>query len=105
MGAWYDKRTSQEVVNLRLWEQLQEAVDIFGLSALDRLFCFMIVRELQTFLKYFQRGLMGSQAFMKQLETFSGTLGDPQRLLRMSHDLHVTCMQFVSLKFFHHSCM
>ena len=23
MSAWYDKRTNQEVVNLRLWEQLQ----------------------------------------------------------------------------------
>ena len=23
MSAWYDKRTNQEVVNLKLWEQLQ----------------------------------------------------------------------------------
>jgi len=49
-------------------------------------FCFMIV---QTVVKYFQRGLMVSPAFMKQLETFSA-LGDPQRLLCVSHDLHVT---------------
>ena len=34
-------------MNLNLWVQLQEAVDIFGLAALDRLFCFKIVRELQ----------------------------------------------------------
>ena len=45
--AWYDCRTNVEVVNLNLWSQLQEAVDIFGLTALDRLFCFKIVRELQ----------------------------------------------------------
>jgi len=77
--------------SLPLLSPPQEAVDIFGLSALDRLFCFMIVRELQTFLKYFQQGLMVSPAFLKQLETFSATLEDPQRLLHMSHDLHVTC--------------
>ena len=46
-NAWYDVKTSLEVVNLNLWSQLQEAVDIFGLTALDRLFCFVIVRELQ----------------------------------------------------------
>ena len=33
----------------------QNAVDIFGLSGLDRLFCFMIVREIQLFIKYFKR--------------------------------------------------
>ena len=46
-NAWYDSKTNLEVVNLNLWAQLQEAVDIFGLTALDRLFCFVIVRELQ----------------------------------------------------------
>jgi WASH complex subunit strumpellin len=49
--AWYDFKTGEELVNLNLWVQLQEAVDIFGLAALDRLFCFKIVRELQRFLK------------------------------------------------------
>lgn len=46
-NAWYDAKTTLEVVNLNLWSQLQEAVDIFGLTAVDRLFCFVIVRELQ----------------------------------------------------------
>ena len=34
---------------------MQEAVDVFGLSGLDRLFCFMIVQQLQHFLKYLTR--------------------------------------------------
>ena len=36
---------------MNVWLQLQEAVDIFGLTALDRLFCFKIVRELQVSLR------------------------------------------------------
>ena len=52
----------------------------------------MIVRELQKFLKYLQRGLMRSQPLMKALEAFQVSLGDPQRLIRMSCDLHMaTC--------------
>ena len=27
MGAWYDKRTAVEVVNMRLWEQLKVHVE------------------------------------------------------------------------------
>lgn len=81
MSAWYDKKTAAEVVNLRLWGQLKEAVDIFGLSAIDRLFCFMIVRELQNFLRYLQRSLLRTPLFVKQLEMFSTTLHDPEKLV------------------------
>lgn len=81
MSAWYDKKTQQEVLNLRLWEQLKGAVDIFGLSALDRLFCFMIVRELQYFIRYLQRSLLQSQSFLKQLRSFTSALGDSDRLI------------------------
>lgn len=33
MSAWYDKRTNQEVVNLRLWEQLQVHVHVYCRAA------------------------------------------------------------------------
>ena len=56
-------------------------MDIFGLSALDRLFCFMIVRELQYFIRYLQRSLLLSQSFLKQLRAFTSALGDSDRLI------------------------
>ena len=56
-------------------------MDIFGLSALDRLFCFMIVRELQYFIRYLQRSLLQSQSFLKQLRSFTSALGDSDRLI------------------------
>jgi WASH complex subunit strumpellin len=81
MGAWYDKKTAVEVVNMRLWQQLKEAVDIFGLSAIDRLFCFMIVSELQLFLRYLQRGLLKTQEFVKLVQGMIKTLEGPEKLL------------------------
>lgn len=65
------------------FSMMQEAVDIFGLSAVDRLFCFMIVRELQNFLKYLQRNLMKTDSFVKQLKMFVKATEDPNALISM----------------------
>ena len=82
MNAWYDKKTTQELVNLKLWEQLKDAVDVFGLSAVDRLFSFMIVQELQTFLKYLTRFLLRPGApFLKVIAAFGQELSNPERLI------------------------
>ena len=82
MNAWYDKKTTQELVNLKLWEQLKDAVDVFGLSAVDRLFSFMIVQELQTFLKYLTRFLLRPGGpFLKLMATFGQELSNPERLI------------------------
>ena len=48
----------------------QEAVDVFGLSALDRLFCFIIVREIQSFHRYLLNTLMKHNQFMAILKAF-----------------------------------
>lgn len=47
MGAWYDTKTKQEVMNLLILRQLQQSVGTFGLTGLDKLLSFMIVKELQ----------------------------------------------------------
>ena len=52
MGAWYDNRTKQEVMNLLILKQLQQAVGSFGLTGLDKLLSFMIVKELQVWQLY-----------------------------------------------------
>ncbi|XP_073257126.1 WASH complex subunit 5-like isoform X2 [Porites lutea] len=49
MGAWYDSRTKQEVMNLLILKKLQQGVGSFGLTGLDKLLSFMIVKELQKF--------------------------------------------------------
>lgn len=71
------------ILDIYLLVCVQNAVDIFGLSAIDRLFCFMIVRELQNFLRYLQRGLMKTALYTKHLRAVVKELGDTARLIRM----------------------
>lgn len=47
MNTWYDMKTHQEVTNNRLFSEIQGTLGTFGLNGLDRLLCFMIVKELQ----------------------------------------------------------
>ena len=47
MNTWYDLRSHQEVSSNRLFSEIQDTLGTFGLNGLDRLLCFMIVKELQ----------------------------------------------------------
>lgn len=47
MNTWYDTKTHQEVTSSRLFSEIQDTLGTFGLNGLDRLLCFMIVKELQ----------------------------------------------------------
>lgn len=47
MNTWYDLKSHQEVTNNRLFAEIQDTLGTFGLNGLDRLLCFMIVKELQ----------------------------------------------------------
>ena len=47
LNTWYDLKSHQEVTNNRLFSEIQNTLGTFGLNGLDRLLCFMIVKELQ----------------------------------------------------------
>lgn len=49
LNTWYDLKSHQEVTNNRLFSEIQNTLGTFGLNGLDRLLCFMIVKELQVF--------------------------------------------------------
>eukprot|EP01087_Luapelamoeba_hula_P013132 TRINITY_DN3739_c0_g1_i1.p1 TRINITY_DN3739_c0_g1~~TRINITY_DN3739_c0_g1_i1.p1 ORF type:complete len:1176 (-),score=252.84 TRINITY_DN3739_c0_g1_i1:43-3570(-) len=49
MSAWYDKE-GRELVGIRTFDLLLRSVGVFGVIGLDKLLCFMIVKELQTFI-------------------------------------------------------
>lgn len=87
MSAWYDTKTNKEVVGIRLFSKLQQSVGTFGLRGLDRLFCFMIVRELQLFTSVIKKhmkidkGLKGLlEEIGNSLEPTSQTIENPQKL-------------------------
>lgn len=51
LNTWYDMKTHQEVTSSRLFSEIQNTLGTFGLNGLDRLLCFMIVKELQVSLR------------------------------------------------------
>ncbi|CAF0738574.1 unnamed protein product [Brachionus calyciflorus] len=46
-SAWYDLKTKEEIINLRLFKKIEQSLNSFGLHGLDRLFSFMIAKDLQ----------------------------------------------------------
>lgn len=62
MNTWYDLKSHQEVTNNRLFSEIQNTLGTFGLNGLDRLLCFMIVKELQVIMFPKIRGIVKSLA-------------------------------------------
>ncbi|XP_064625132.1 WASH complex subunit 5-like isoform X2 [Lineus longissimus] len=91
MNSWYDNRTKQEIVNLKIFQLLERSVGTFGLTGLDRLISFMIVKELQTFETLLQRSVLREKpnqemfaAFGKALSPVKGLVAQPQKVYSAS---------------------
>ncbi|EDQ84496.1 uncharacterized protein MONBRDRAFT_34678 [Monosiga brevicollis MX1] len=75
--TWYDIKTKSEIVHADTFQRLLEALDTFGLAGLDKLFCFMIVHELQRFERTWQRQLKQIVPALKSLSTTLQPLAAP----------------------------
>ncbi|XP_043922537.1 WASH complex subunit 5 [Protopterus annectens] len=79
LNTWYDTRTHQEITNNLLFSEIQGTLGTFGLNGLDKLLCFMIVKELQTFLGMIQKTVLKDRttvdAFKALLHTVSPVKG------------------------------
>ncbi|KJE94402.1 strumpellin, variant [Capsaspora owczarzaki ATCC 30864] len=80
MSAWYDTKTFKEVFAIRSFGRLQKAVGTFGLTGLDRLFSFMIVRELQVFTSLIRKHLKLERGLKGLLEEISRSLEPTHQL-------------------------
>ena len=89
MKAWYDLKTKQELVNRKLFQKLQRSVGTFGLIGLDRLLCFMIVKELQNYQILMNRTVLNPKdrswlealgSFVKIVQPVRGLVGNPQKV-------------------------
>jgi WASH complex subunit strumpellin len=49
-SAWYDLKTKEEILNLRIFKKLELCLNSFGLHGLDSLYSFMIAKDLQNLL-------------------------------------------------------
>jgi WASH complex subunit strumpellin len=80
-NTWYDVRTKQPVVDILLFRKLHRAVGSFGLTGLDRLLSFMIVKELQLLTGAIQNVCVHKESsdmldsFMRQLTPIDNIIG------------------------------
>ncbi|CAF1096037.1 unnamed protein product [Adineta ricciae] len=85
-NTWYDVRTKQPVVDILLFRKLHRAVGSFGLSGLDRLLSFMIVKELQSLTGAIQNLFVHKESsdmldsFMRQVAPIDGIVVQPNRV-------------------------
>ena len=54
-SAWYDLKTKEEILNLRIFKKLELCLNSFGLHGLDSLYSFMIAKDLQNVLNMINR--------------------------------------------------
>lgn len=73
LSIWYDGRTKQELTNSRLFSEVQKSLGTFGLTGLDRLLSFMIVRELQNAVEYLQKNVLKDKVLMDSFTAFMKT--------------------------------
>uniref|UniRef100_A0A8C7KL43 WASH complex subunit 5 n=1 Tax=Oncorhynchus kisutch TaxID=8019 RepID=A0A8C7KL43_ONCKI len=102
LNTWYDLKTHQEVTNNRLFSEIQDTLGTFGLNGLDRLLCFMMVKELQNFLSVFQKTILRDKAMvdvfkamLSAVNPVKGIVGRYQQLRKDSYQGCVGQMQIL----------
>ncbi|XP_023214249.1 WASH complex subunit 5-like, partial [Centruroides sculpturatus] len=74
MSCWYDSKTKNEIINLRLFSLIQKTVGTPGLTGLDRLLSFMIVTELQGVLKLIEKIVIKDKSWQDTLDNLQNAL-------------------------------
>lgn len=69
-SSWYDYKTHKEILNIKFFSKIPLAVEISGVTGLDRLYAFMIVAELQKFFSTLQKGVMKDNSWIEMLSNF-----------------------------------
>lgn len=65
--AWFDYKTQNQVVDIKLFSKITKSVGISGITGLDRLISFMIVTELQNLLVNLQKGVLKDKNWLDLL--------------------------------------
>uniref|UniRef100_A0A8C3I6N3 WASH complex subunit 5 n=1 Tax=Chrysemys picta bellii TaxID=8478 RepID=A0A8C3I6N3_CHRPI len=88
MNTWYDMKTHQEVTNSRLFSEIQDTLGTFGLNGLDRLLCFMIVKELQNFLSMFQKNIQRDRTVQETLKSLMNVVSPLKGIVANSSKIY-----------------
>ncbi|XP_077928146.1 WASH complex subunit 5 isoform X2 [Halichoerus grypus] len=92
LNTWYDMKTHQEVTSSRLFSEIQTTLGTFGLNGLDRLLCFMIVRELQNFLSMFQKIILRDRTVQDTLKTLMNAVSPLKSIVANSNKIYFSAI-------------
>ncbi|XP_037022641.1 WASH complex subunit 5 isoform X2 [Artibeus jamaicensis] len=92
LNTWYDLKTHQEVTSSRLFSEIQTTLGTFGLNGLDRLLCFMIVKELQNFLSMFQKIILRDRTVQDTLKTLTNAVSPIKSIVANSNKIYFSAI-------------
>ncbi|XP_028609672.1 WASH complex subunit 5 isoform X1 [Grammomys surdaster] len=92
LNTWYDMKTHQEVTSSRLFSEIQTTLGTFGLNGLDRLLCFMIVKELQNFLSMFQKIILRERTVQETLKTLMSAVSPLRSIVANSSKVYLSAI-------------
>lgn len=92
LNTWYDMKTRQEVTSSRLFSEIQTTLGTFGLNGLDRLLCFMIVKELQNFLSMFQKIILRERTVQETLKTLMNAVSPLRSIVANSSKVYLAAI-------------
>uniref|UniRef100_A0AAA9TCR8 WASH complex subunit 5 n=1 Tax=Bos taurus TaxID=9913 RepID=A0AAA9TCR8_BOVIN len=92
LNTWYDMKTHQEVTSSRLFSEIQNTLGTFGLNGLDRLLCFMIVKELQNFLSMFQKIILRDRTVQETLKTLMNAVSPLKSIVANSNKIYFSAI-------------
>ncbi|KFO20414.1 WASH complex subunit strumpellin [Fukomys damarensis] len=92
LNTWYDMKTHQEVTSSRLFSEIQTTLGTFGLNGLDRLLCFMIVKELQNFLSMFQKIILRDRSVQDTLKTLMNAVSPLKSIVANSSKIYFSAI-------------
>ncbi|KAH0509591.1 WASH complex subunit strumpellin [Microtus ochrogaster] len=96
LNTWYDMKTHQEVTSSRLFSEIQNTLGTFGLNGLDRLLCFMIVKELQNFLSMFQKIILRDRTVQDTLKTLMNAVSPLKSIVGKVYHMKLQCGSLVT---------
>jgi len=84
LQGWYDEK-GLETVGIRTFSLLNRGVGVFGLTGMDRLICFMIVRDLAAFVRLYRKTINKQMSqfvtsLSRELQPTSQFPPNPQKL-------------------------
>ena len=91
-NTWYDVRTKQPILDILLFRKLHRAVGSFGLTGVDRLLSFMIVKELQLLTGTIQSVFTHKESsdmldsFMRQIQPIDSIIGKTEKEFVVEED-------------------